>query len=217
LLAQDRELARLFAGLDERGAWPYTTVIVTSDHGMAEIGGVVDAESALESAGIRARVAPGGGEGQVYLADPTQADAALAALAHVAGLQAYAGERLPERLRSYYPERSGDLTLLVSPPNVLGRATLRQRLAGAWHRLVGKHAGAHGFDPELPDMGAIFYALGRGVPRGADLGEVRSIDVAPTAAALLGIHAPEQSEGKALFRASLSARRQTASNSDAKP
>ena len=58
-------------------------------------------------------------------------------------------------------------------------------------------------------MGAIFFALGRGVPKGTSLGVVRAIDVAPTAAALLGIDPPAQSEGRALF--------QTDSNKDAKP
>ncbi len=85
-------------------------------------------------------------------------------------------------------------------------------MSAAWSWLRGKGSGAHGFDPALPDMGAIFYALGRGVPRGAELGEVRAIDVAPTIAALLGIQPPEQSEGRSLFRAS-----QTASNSEANP
>jgi predicted AlkP superfamily pyrophosphatase or phosphodiesterase len=204
LLAQDRELARLFAGLDARGAWAYTTVIVTSDHGMAEITGVIDAESALESAGIRARVEYSGGEGQVYLRNFAQLDAALAALAKVEGLAAYPNQRLPAGLRSDYPGRSGDLTLVASPPNMLGRATPLQRLSAAWSRLRGKSIGAHGFDPALPDMGAIFYALGRGVPRGAELGEVRAIDVAPTAAALLGINPPEESEGRPLFRVTAS-------------
>ncbi len=212
LLAQDRELARLFAGLDARRAWAYTTVIVTSDHGMAEISGAIDAEPALRSAGISARVEYSGGEGQAYLRDPAQLDAALAALAQVDGLEAYANERLPAGLRSDYPGRSGDLTLVASPPNMLARASLLQRISAAWSRLRGKRIGAHGFDPAQPDMGAIFYALGRGVPRGAELGEVRAIDVAPTIAALLGINPPEQSEGRALFRAT-----QTASKSDANP
>jgi len=216
LLAQDHELERLFAGLDERRAWPTTTVIVTSDHGMTEIHGSVDAEAALAAAGIAARVAPSGGEAQVYLRDPAQIGAALAALGHVAGLEAYANTSLPERFRSDFPGRSGDLTLIASPPNVIGHAALRQRLSGVWRWLTGRYLGAHGFDPAQPDMGAIFYALGRGVPRGAELGEVRSIDVAPTAAALLGISPPQQSEGRALFRATQTAR-QTASKSDAKP
>jgi len=210
LLAQDRELARLFAGLDARRAWAYATVIVASDHGMAEIKGMVDAESALESAGIRARVENSGGEGQVYLRDPAQRDAALAALAKVDGLQAYASERLPERLRSYFPGRSGDLTLLVAPPNVLGRSSWRIRAGAAWRALRGRGTGAHGFDPAQPDMGAIFYALGRGVPHGAELGEVRAVDVAPTVAALLGIHPPEKSEGRALFSASQVASKRSA-------
>ncbi|MFI5315172.1 MAG: ectonucleotide pyrophosphatase/phosphodiesterase [Myxococcota bacterium] len=209
LLAQDRELARLFAGLDARGAWTHATVIVVSDHGMAEIQGVVDPQPALDAAGVRARVDYASGEGQVYLRDPAQRDAALAALAQVSGLQAFANDRLPERFRSYFPGRSGDLTIAVSPPRVLGRASLRQRASATWSWLRGKTSGAHGFDPALPDMGAIFYALGRGVPHGAALGEVRAIDVAPTVSALLGIAPPEQSEGRALF--------QIASKSDAKP
>jgi predicted AlkP superfamily pyrophosphatase or phosphodiesterase len=204
LLAQDRELVRLLAGLDARHAWSYTTLIVVSDHGMAEVSGAIDAESALRSEGVRARVASSGGEAQVYLDDPSQRAAALAALAKLEGLEAYANDQLPARLRSDFPGRSGDLTLLAAPPNVLGRASLLQRLGAA---LLGRRIGAHGYDPELPDMGAIFYALGRGVPRGAELGEVRAIDVAPTVAALLGIHPPEQSEGRALFQASLSAQR----------
>ena len=67
--------------------------------------------------------------------------------------------------------------------------------------LASRHGspGAHGYDPKLPDMGAIFFALGRGVPAGTKLGEVRAIDVAPTVAALLEIEPPQSSEGRPLF------------------
>jgi arylsulfatase A-like enzyme len=200
LLAQDRELARLFAGLDARGAWPHTTVIVASDHGMAGVEGVIDAQGALGSAGIAARIEGSGGEGQVYLKDPAQRAAALRALSALDGLTAFAADSLPARLRSFYPGRSGDLTLVPAPPRVLGRASLGGRLSAWWAGLRGRHLGAHGFDPARPEMGAIFYALGAGVPAGAGLGEVRAIDVAPTAAALLGIDPPAQSEGRALFQ-----------------
>jgi predicted AlkP superfamily pyrophosphatase or phosphodiesterase len=210
LLDQDRQLARLFAGLDARGAWTYTTVIVASDHGMASISRAIDAEPALAAAGIRARVDDASGLAQVYLADPSQLDAALAALAKVDGVRAYANARLPERLRSNFPGRSGDVAVLVSPPNVLAHVDWRVTLASWWGWLTGKHRGAHGYDPTVPEMGAIFYALGRGVPRGAELGEVRSIDVAPTVSALLGIAPPESSEGRALFSVT-----RTVSQSDA--
>jgi arylsulfatase A-like enzyme len=74
---------------------------------------------------------------------------------------------------------------VAEPPRVLSRAF--------------RDGGGHGYDPELPEMGAIFFALGRGVTPATRLGVVRAIDVAPTAAALLGIDPPAQSEGKALF------------------
>jgi len=199
LLADDRALARLLAGIDARGAWPDTTVIVTSDHGMAEISGLVDPQAALDAAGVRARTEYSGGEAQVYLEDPARADDALRALSR-AGIEAYANAHLPERLRSDYPGRSGDLTLLARPPKMFARVGWRERAGALLARLRGTVRGAHGYDPALPEMGAIFYALGRGVPPGARLGEVRAIDVAPTVAALLGIDPPEQSEGRALFR-----------------
>ena len=199
LLAEDRELERLFAGLDARGAWGHTTVIVASDHGMARITGVVDPQRALDAAGIAARSEYSGGEAQVYLRDPSRAGDALRALARVDGVEAYSNDRLPERFRSFFPGRSGDLTLLAHPPLAFGRSGWGQSLRAWFAGLRGKSTGAHGFDPALPEMGAIFYALGRGVPQGARLGEVRAIDVAPTVAALLGIAPPAQSEGRALF------------------
>ena len=211
LLAQDHELELLFAGLDARNAWPHTAVIVASDHGMTEVRGVIDAQAALGAAGIAARIDGSGGEGQVYLKDPAQSAAALRVLAELHGVTAYASDSIPARLRSFFPGRSGDLTLVPAPPRVLSRWTYWQGLLAWWAKQRGRHAGAHGFDPAQPDMGAIFYALGAGVPAGAELAEVRAIDVAPTAAALLGIDPPQSSEGRALFAP------QTDSKSDAKP
>lgn len=200
LAAQDRELGKLFAGLDARGAWPYTTVIVTSDHGMTEVRAIADVQSPLDAAGIRARIDFGGGEAQIYLADPTQRDAALAAYAGTAGLHAYPSDAQPSGLRGYFPGRGGQITVIADPPAAVGRGGLRQSLSGWWNWLRGTSLhGAHGYDPSYPDMAAIFYALGRGVPAGTKLGEVRTIDVAPTAAALLGIDPPQSSEGRALF------------------
>jgi len=199
LLAQDAQLARLFAGLDARKAWDHTSVIVASDHGMSEVSALVDASDPLEASGIPARVGSSGGSGQVYLQDPSQLDRARAALAQVEGLKAYTAESLPPSYRSFFPGRSGDLTLVAQPPRMLARPTLMQMALAVFSRLRGKTSGAHGYDPELPDMGAIFFALGRGVPKAEKLGVVRAIDVAATAAALLGIDPPAQSEGRALF------------------
>ena len=45
-------------------------------------------------------------------------------------------------------------------------------------------------------MRAIFLALGRGVPAGAHPGPQSALDVAPTAARLLGIEPPKSCEGR---------------------
>ena len=46
--------------------------------------------------------------------------------------------------------------------------------------------GAHGYDPLLPSMSAIFYAAGPDVGKGT-LPRVRNVDIAPTLAKLLGV------------------------------
>ncbi|MGH9161664.1 MAG: hypothetical protein ACRD2X_16995, partial [Vicinamibacteraceae bacterium] len=54
----------------------------------------------------------------------------------------------------------------------------------------GATPGAHGYLNDDPDIHAIFVASGAGVKRGATVGRVRAIDVAPTAAHLLGLEMP---------------------------
>jgi predicted AlkP superfamily phosphohydrolase/phosphomutase len=55
--------------------------------------------------------------------------------------------------------------------------------------------GDHGYLSNMPEMRGIFMAVGPSVPK-ASLGVVRTVDVAPTVSALLGISAPAQSQGK---------------------
>jgi predicted AlkP superfamily pyrophosphatase or phosphodiesterase len=62
---------------------------------------------------------------------------------------------------------------------------------------AGSTPGAHGYLNTDPDMRAIFIASGVGVKRGAALGVIRNLDVAPTIAAWLGITMPNI-EGHAL-------------------
>jgi predicted AlkP superfamily pyrophosphatase or phosphodiesterase len=57
--------------------------------------------------------------------------------------------------------------------------------------------GAHGYDPTLPDLKAIFYAAGPDIGN-RQLGDVRNIDVAPTIEQILGVIPAATVEGKAL-------------------
>ncbi|NMG09462.1 alkaline phosphatase family protein [Brasilonema sp. UFV-L1] len=58
--------------------------------------------------------------------------------------------------------------------------------------------GAHGYDPTLPNMSAIFYAAGPDIQPGK-LEQVHNIDIAPTILRLLDVQPASTVQGKALF------------------
>lgn len=60
---------------------------------------------------------------------------------------------------------------------------------------VSNFYGAHGYDPTLPEMSAIFFAAGPDIGRGT-LEQVRNIDVAPTILQILGVQPASTVEGR---------------------
>jgi predicted AlkP superfamily pyrophosphatase or phosphodiesterase len=195
--AQDVQLGRLLEGIDALGLWPRTTLLVVSDHGMAAWTEVLNMNVLLEEAGIDA-VAVGAAVVQVHLQSPvpdTEMRAALEnILADVPGAIIHKGNELPDSYRLQRNTRIGDWVVVLPPPYASTRSSgteLWLMQAATW---FGKTLGMHGYDPQLPDMGAIFLAVGRGVPEAVP-GEVRQIDLPATVARLLDIEPPKDSEG----------------------
>jgi hypothetical protein len=62
---------------------------------------------------------------------------------------------------------------------------------------VSNFYGAHGYDPNISNMSAIFFAAGPDIGRGT-LRQIQTVDVAPTILKLLGVAAPDTVDGKAL-------------------
>jgi arylsulfatase A-like enzyme len=62
---------------------------------------------------------------------------------------------------------------------------------------VANFYGAHGYDPNISNMSAIFFAAGPDIGRGT-LRQIQTVDVAPTILKLLGVEAPSTVDGKAL-------------------
>jgi hypothetical protein len=62
---------------------------------------------------------------------------------------------------------------------------------------VANFYGAHGYDPNISNMSAIFFAAGPDIGRGT-LHQIQTVDVAPTILKLLGVAAPDTVDGKAL-------------------
>jgi hypothetical protein len=188
LTEQDRELGVLLAGLDARGAWAHTTLLVVSDHGMTAAAKTVSVKDALRSAQVRAHVEPSSSVAHVFLDDPADLARAERALAGLAGVRVDRRETLPAELRLAHPTRTGDLVVRAEPPWSFAKGGLLARPA----------RGMHGYAPDHPDMAGILFAIGRGVPAGAKPSQVRMIDVAPTVARLLGIDPPRDAEGRAI-------------------
>ena len=64
---------------------------------------------------------------------------------------------------------------------------------------VSNFYGAHGFDPNLRNLSAVFYAAGPNIDHQPDaIEEVRNIDIAPTIARILGVTPSSLVQGKAL-------------------
>jgi len=183
LRGQDRALARLLTGLDERGAFETTTLLLVSDHGMAPVTRSVDLKAALRAEGIEAGVFGGGGLVTVSLPEGGRDAAKVVAVARTLGLDA----RLPGASSQDLPlanPRFGDVVVLAPAGTAIssaGRLAMR---------------GAHGYLPDLPDMGALLVAAGGGVCSGCRLSEVRTVDVAPTVLTWLGIPPPAWMEGR---------------------
>lgn len=198
LRGQDRQLLRLLEGIDSRGLWARTTLIVSSDHGMLAADRVVDAGRLLRRAGLRGRVIHGTSVAHVHLADPSQVNEALSAFSGIEGLSAWRAEELPEALRYRHPTRVGQVVVLAEPPLRLGGA--RRRGQALLQKIFGQaRGGAHGYDPARHfEMHGILLAMGRGVGPGEQLGRPRAIDLAASVAALLGIDPPASSEGEAI-------------------
>jgi predicted AlkP superfamily pyrophosphatase or phosphodiesterase len=183
LRRQDRALARLVAGLEERGAFETTTLLLVSDHGMAPVTRIIDLKTALRAAGIKARAFGGGGLATVSVPG---GDGDVAKVVEVAGLLGLDARRPGGASGdpSVANPRFGDVVVMAP----IGTAISSAR--GTPMR------GAHGYPPGEPGMGALLIAAGHGISPGSRLGAVRAIDVAPTLLAWLGIPPPGWMQGR---------------------
>jgi hypothetical protein len=197
LAGQDASLARLVAGLEQRGLLATTTLLVVSDHGMARVERAVDLAGELREAGVRSRrTLAGGGFALVYLKRAADAERTVR-IARALGLEAFERRTAPRELR-LGNDRFGDVVVIAPVGTAFARQSLGRRIGAALHLPGASLGGAHGYRPQEESMGAIFVAFGRGAPPGANLGRVSALDVAPTVLALLGVPAPPELEGAAV-------------------
>ena len=100
---------------------------------------------------------------------------------------------------SLYPNRSGDVVVILRPPYQFDAATPGQRIA------FSQFFGSGGYLPNLVDlahnvnMHGTFVAAGPGIRKQNPVAGIRAIDLAPTMSPLIGILGPQNARGKILY------------------
>jgi predicted AlkP superfamily pyrophosphatase or phosphodiesterase len=186
-----------------------TTLFVVSDHGFLAVDQEVRPNVRLRQLGLLrvgaqgavegdARFVTNHGAGYLYLLggdrpararDLARALGALEGVARASTADEYAALGLPTPTEN---PLVGDVVLEAAPGWTFGDEARGDDLVGP-----PRYRGNHGYLPEHPDNGAFFLAMGPGIARGRRLAPVRSRDVAPTLAHVLGIAMPNI-EGRVL-------------------
>ena len=211
-IKQSDEHVRLVRDEVRRVYGDRATLVVVSDHGFSPIERTILPNVILRNAGLLevkgdrvvggpVRVVPQGGSALVYVLDPAGRAAVIDrvkqsfrdvdGIARVVSSESFASLGLADPAAD---PRSPDLVVFAREGCVFGDTA-----AGALtFREKPERQGSHGHDPEFPNLHATFVAAGRGVTPGTRLGAIRSTDVAPTIASLLGLTLPSP-DGRRLF------------------
>lgn len=194
LARTDTALAQLVAGLKHRGLWEKTNLVVVSDHGMAAT--PRERAIALDDIVPRGMFELGARGSIAGLSAVKGREAELEAVLSqpIPHIQCWRKEDIPARFRYGSHRRIPPWVCMGDEGwTIYDRAHLKR---------VGVNPGAHGFDPALDSMAALFVARGPDFRRGAVLPEIDSVDVYPLLARLLRI-TPEANDGDAARTAPL--------------
>jgi hypothetical protein len=197
----DAHVGAIRRALAEAGLAERSIVIVTGDHGFQDVHRTVYPNEVLARAGLggcpwsapdwKATAHNAGGAAGVFVNPPGDAYATAAA---EAALRQGAGERYTVLTRGELDALGampGAAFGLEPAPGYIFSGTCGKTLDGAGR------GGTHGYLPSRPSMATGFIAAGAGVRAGVMLEGIQLMDIAPTAARLLGVPAPPV-EGRVL-------------------
>jgi predicted AlkP superfamily pyrophosphatase or phosphodiesterase len=197
----DAQVATILRAIEETGLAPRTTIFVVSDHGFKTVRRQIQPNAALMKAGLleakdgkvtaaQAYVVPEGGSAILYVTVPDPSGDMLGrAIRAVAGLEGvdrvieptdYARYGLPLPSAN---DQMGARFLLAKDGYAFTAAVSDALVVDA----PAGSLGAHGYGATDPDLRSLFIASGRGIKAGVKLDAIDNVDVAPTAAQLLGV------------------------------
>jgi predicted AlkP superfamily pyrophosphatase or phosphodiesterase len=198
----DGEVGQLLQALEATGMTANTTLFVVSDHGFKAVQKQVLPNVALRDAGLitveagkvtgtKAYVISEGGSAFVYVTAPDpDGDLLRRARQAVSGLEGIDKVIEPSQYASFgLPQPNADPqvgSLMLTAKNgyaFAAGATAEKTMVDAPDGALG----THGYISSDPEIQSLFIASGRGITPGSKLQSVNNVDVAPTAAKLLGV------------------------------
>ncbi|WP_442588433.1 alkaline phosphatase family protein [Pedobacter sp. AW31-3R] len=208
LASADHAVANIMDALIKAGIQDSTTVIVTGDHGFVDINKVLAPNVWLKELGIDSKVGAeepvakfqsAGGAAFFHLKDQKN----VKLLAKVRKKLA----ELPDTYKSLFRivEREELNKIGADPHASFALAPVKGiyiQDSDSGPLIAPKKGGAHGFFPDIPEIQTGFIAIGPGIDKGLLVEGIGLEDIAPTAAAILGIkfNAPDGKPIKALLK-----------------
>ena len=183
------------------------TLIVGTDHGMIDVGPLINVGRLMNMYDIKARQATDGATAFLYLDKGESADRVAKVLAPYKDIfQVYRKGHFPAYAHLGNGPRVPDLMLITHPPYwIIGPEVLP-----AWADLLGVNhfwpavftpfmgglKATHGYDPNIVQMHGIFYSWGAGVAKGREITRLDMIDIHPTVMKLLSLQPGRPVDGK---------------------
>ena len=185
----DRALGAVLDGIDRLGLRDVVNVLIVADHGMSESSSerLILLDDYLDLATVDvvdwtpvAAIQPRAGETErVYAALKGKHPA----------LEVYRKGEVPARLHfNAHPRITPIVAIAADGWTITDRARAARRPPGV------RIGGQHGYDPELPSMGAVFVAAGPGIAQGRTVPAFRNVHVYALMAHLIGLR-PAATDG----------------------
>ncbi len=208
----DSQVGRIVQALDGAGMTASTTLFVVSDHGFKAVQKQLLPNVALRDAGLmtveagqvtatQAYVVSEGGSAFVYVTEPDSDGSVLRrarqAISSIEGIDRVIEAAEYESLGLPQPSSDPQVGVLLLTAKTgyafaagaIGEKTVVDAAEGG--------LGTHGYLSSDAEIQALFIASGRGIKPGVKLQSVDNVDVAPTAAKLLGVEL-KNVDGKSL-------------------
>jgi predicted AlkP superfamily pyrophosphatase or phosphodiesterase len=192
----DNALARLLDGLVKRGLRETTNFVIVSDHGMTPISPqrVIFLEDLMPLSTVQVEsYGPNGGV-RPKTGTPAELVASIRAK-HIPHLQVYLREKVPAHYRD---------NPRIPPVVLIADEGWNIETKVGWPTLEPRYDhGSHGYDPALPDMGALFIADGPAFKHHVEISKVENIHIYNLLCAVLNLKPAPNDGDRRLVREAL--------------